>query len=97
MTFFISIAIWVIFVTVGTIPNGISILHEPTHPWYTPYTSKLFLMFAFIFYPVTMLAQFLKIKLLGGYYFTIALIYIIVVMDIVKLIFKPRKKSANNK
>jgi hypothetical protein len=40
---------------VFSIPQGVTFLSEPSDPWYTPYTSLLFIPCAMFVYPVTAL------------------------------------------
>jgi len=38
---------------VFSIPQGLTFLSEPSDPWYTPYTSPLFVLCAMFVYPLT--------------------------------------------
>tara|TARA_R100000656_G_scaffold71141_1_gene53341 strand:- start:386 stop:685 length:300 start_codon:yes stop_codon:yes gene_type:complete len=71
----IPFVIYIILIVVSSIPHGFSIMYEPSHPWYTPYTSVTFLAVAMWFLPVTALSSFYELEVIGLNYFIVAGIY----------------------
>ncbi len=95
---FTPITIYIVFLVVNFLPNGFSVMPEPSHPWYTPYTSILFLLTAFWFYPVTFTFQLLGLDILGAGYFLASAIYtlfITVLFRAIQLHIINRSNKAN--
>ena len=52
---------WLLFIVpslpllIRLIPHGMTLMPEPWDPWYTPYTTPIWILTAFYFYPATAL------------------------------------------
>lgn len=71
----IPIVMFSLFITIRLIPYGFSIMSEPYHPWYTPYTSVVFIFLVIVYFPVTMLFKILGLDILGIEYMLAVFIY----------------------
>ena len=76
ITFF-PIVLFVILIIITKIPHGFSIMSEPYHPWYTPYTSVVFIFCSFFFYPVTVIFRVMGGSVLELAYMIASLFYAI--------------------
>ncbi len=71
----IPILLFILFVYIANLPHGFSIMSEPNHPWYTPYTSAIFPYLAILFFPVTIIFDSLGIEPLGVLYMVFCGVY----------------------
>ena len=54
---------------VFTIPHGMTFMPEPWHPWYTDYTTPVWMACAIYVYPVTAFLQVFGIQRSSGLHF----------------------------
>jgi len=74
-------AYWLLF-TVPTlpllvfiIPRGFTFLSRPSDPWYTPYTSQVFLLVVFYVKPATALSSVIGVRPMSGGWVAFVLLY----------------------
>jgi hypothetical protein len=72
---------WLLFVVpslpllIFLIPRGMTFLSEPTDPWYTPYTTPVWLLVAFYVYPATALGMLVGVPPRSPGWIVIVLLY----------------------
>lgn len=90
---FTPIVIYITLIVVTTIPHGFTIMYEPSHPWYTPYTSVIFINVAMWFLPATALCSFYEIELFGLSYYIVAAVYTLFLTALLCVIYNHLKKN----
>ena len=79
----LPILLFLALVVIIKIPHRFSIMSEPYHPWYTPYTSVVFIFVSFFFFPVAGLFKIIGIKVSGPGYIITSFFYAIGVSYII--------------
>lgn len=57
------------------IPRGMTLMSEPTDPWYTRYTAPIWLLTAFYVYPATALGMLLGVRPMSPAWVLLVLLY----------------------
>jgi len=71
----LPIILFFVFLVITFIPNGFTIMSESNDPWYTPYTSIVFILLAIFFYPATFIFELVGGKTLGTGYHLVVFVY----------------------
>ena len=72
---------WLLFITpvlplaILAIPRGMTLMDEPTDPWYTHYTTPVSLLVAFYAYPATIVSTAVGLQPLSAGWWCVALLY----------------------
>ena len=79
----LPILFFCLFLAINNIEYGVVIIGEGNEPWYSPYTSVVFLVCSMFFYPVTFLSSAFGFKVLGVTTFVLYFIYSAVISVVV--------------
>jgi len=95
-TFVLSLPIilFAVFAAIVLMPHGFTVMNEEGHPWYSEYTSKIFPFLGMFFYPVTLLAKATGMELLGKLYLLASFIYSVLILMVVKIIWRSRNNAS---
>jgi len=88
----LPIILFLIFWGIAYIPNGFTLMSEGNTPWYSPYTSIVFIFLTVLFYPATFIFELIGGKALGTGYFSLTLIYSIALSFFISKMSKFFKK-----
>jgi len=75
----LPIVFFCLFIVIYNFDSGLVIISEGNEPWYSPYTSVVFLVCSMFFYPITLLSTVLRVKVLGMITFALYFLYSVVI------------------
>ena len=82
-----------LLLVISQIPHGFSIMNEPNHPWYSPYTSAIFPYIGIFFLPVSLGANFVGLKILGLMHIVASFIYAALLSYLLHWVFNKFKSA----
>lgn len=97
----LPVILFLALVVITRIPYEFSIMSEPYHPWYTPYTSIVFILVSFFFFPVTGIFKIIGIgigtNVLGLGYMITSFFYAIGISYMMNKICRCKSRNEINK
>ena len=84
----LPILLFLIFWSIDYIPYGFKLMNEPGDPWYSPYTTTIYLLLIGLFYPALVASDFLGLKHMGTGFQMVTFIYSVALSFIINTMWK---------
>lgn len=79
----LPILLFCLLLVINNIEYGVVVIGEGNEPWYSAYTSIVFIVCSMFFYPITVLSSVLGLKILGVTSFVLYFLYSVVISVVV--------------
>ena len=84
----LPIFLFIIFWSIEYIPYGSKLMNEPGDPWYSPYTTTIYILLIVLFYPALVASDFLGLKHMGTVFQMVTFIYSVALSFIINTMWK---------